>query len=116
MTNATEFWITSDNGKYIAHVRQDILATDPRQDKDLAPELVPAMAEQYDAGDVWQISIYKAKFIPGLRVANGGSYGDGFPVENLLAEPVDTLGEVYGWQYACDCALDMFDELEEVEQ
>lgn len=105
-------WFTSENGRFIGLLERDLFATDPREDKDLAPELVPSMAEIYDEGDVWQVRIWNASFQPHLQVAVGGEYGDEFPAENLFDESVDILGGLFGYDYARDTMLEMLEECE----
>lgn len=105
-------WFTSERGRYIGLLEHDLFATDPREDVDLAPELVPSLSAIYDDGDVWQLRIWNATFKPHCQVAVGGEYGEEFPADNLLYEPVDVLGGLFGYDYARDTMLEMLEECE----
>lgn len=109
-------WFTSEHGQYIGLLEYDLFATDPREDKDLAPELVSDMAALYDEGDVWMVRIWNATFKPHMQVATGGEYGEEFPAENLFDEPVDILGGLFGYEYARDTMLEMLEECENAEE
>lgn len=105
-------WFTSEHGKCIGLLERDRFAVDPREDKDLAPELVPYMSALYDESDVWMVRIWNVTFKPHMQVAIGGEYGEEFPTENLLEEPVEILCGLFGYDYARDTMLEMLEECE----
>lgn len=103
-------WFTSPKGQYIGLIEYDEFAVDPRENPDLAPEIVQDMAAMYDAADVWSFVIYRATPKPGLQVAEKGY----FPASQLFGQPVESLSDIYGWDYAKETMLNFFDDLEEV--
>lgn len=101
-------WFTSPKGQYIGLIEYDEFAVDPRENPDLAPEIVQDMAAMYDAADVWAIVIYHAVPKPGLQVAEKGY----FPASQLFGVPMESLSDIYGWDYAKETMLNFFNELE----
>lgn len=102
-------YFVSNSGRYIGVLEPDPMARDPRTDTDIAPELVPDMAQQYDDGDVWLSNIYA--YTP--QAKPGAIFRSPYElIDSLLGELIDTCGEHYGYDYARDMLLEQLANLD----
>lgn len=106
----TRYYI-SNSGRYIGILEYDLMALDPRKDKDLAPELVPEMVQRYDDGDVWMTTIYR--YCPGTALKPGAIYRSVREfLDSLLGEQIDCCGGQYGYDYAKDTLMSALENLD----
>lgn len=103
-------YFISSSGKYIGVLEPDQMARDPRADKDLAPELIPQLAELYDDGDVWLSTIYI--YVPRLKPGAIYRSSEEMLAQSMLGEQLDCCGEQFGYDYAKDLLLSALENLD----